>query len=233
MARQAGFENINLDLMFGLPGQSMDAALDDLQQIIKLKPAHISYYQLTIEPNTWFHHHPPVLPDDDALFSMHQAGIEMLARNGYQRYEISAFAQSGRDSKHNMNYWRFGDYLGIGAGAHSKLSMNESDTIIRMVRQKHPQAYLDTAGTRESLSSHELVSIADRPFEFMMNALRLIDGVEMELFTQRTMLELAVTSASISQAQETGLLLQDNNRIQASTTGLNYLNNLLELFLPK
>lgn len=233
MARQAGFENINLDLMFGLPGQSMDAALDDLQQIIKLKPAHISYYQLTIEPNTWFHHHPPVLPDDDALFSMHQAGIEMLARNGYQRYEISAFAQSGRHSKHNMNYWRFGDYLGIGAGAHSKLSMNESDTIIRMVRQKHPQAYLDTAGTRESLSSHDMVSIADRPFEFMMNALRLIDGVEMELFTQRTMLQLAVTSASISQAQETGLLLQDNNRIQASTTGLNYLNNLLELFLPK
>lgn len=233
IARQAGFENINLDLMFGLPEQDESAALKELQQIIDLKPAHISYYQLTLEPNTWFHHHPPVLPDDDDLFSMHTAGIDMLARNGYQRYEISAFSQSGKRSKHNMNYWQYGDYLGIGAGAHSKLSMNESDTILRMVRQKHPQSYLDTAGSKDVLSSHNNVDATDRPFEFMMNALRLVDGIGIELFSQRTMLELSYVSGAISQAQEAGLLMQNNNRIQASATGLNYLNNLLEYFLPK
>lgn len=233
MAREAGFENINLDLMFGLPAQDQVSALRELQQIIELQPQHISYYQLTIEPNTWFHHHPPVLPDDDELYSMHQAGIELLASNEYQRYEISAFARAGKRCKHNMNYWQYGDYLGIGAGAHSKLSMNETATIERMVRQKHPQTYLATAGSKESISSHDKVSENDRPFEFMMNALRLIDGVDEKLFAQRTMLELSVLAGPISRAEKAGLLQHHNGRIAASYSGINYLNNLLEYFLPQ
>ena len=233
MARQAGFENINLDLMFGLPDQRQESALAELQQIIDLQPQHISYYQLTIEPNTLFHHHPPILPDDDSLYAMHQAGIKLLADNGYQRYEISAFAKTDKHARHNINYWKFGDYLGIGAGAHSKLTMNENGTIERMVRQKHPQTYLQTVGTKESLSSHEKVSSADRPFEFMMNALRLIEGVDAELFTQRTMLALDVIADSRLLATDNGLLVENNQRIQASASGINYLNNLLEYFLPK
>jgi len=233
MARVAGFENINLDLMFGLPGQEQNAALAELQQVIALNPEHISYYQLTIEPNTWFHHQPPSLPDDDSLYAMHQAGIKLLADNGYKRYEISAFAKADKHARHNINYWQFGDYLGIGAGAHSKLTMNESATIERMVRQKQPLAYLQTAGTKESLISHEKVNIADRPFEFMMNALRLIDGVDEELFPQRTMLELDGISKTRRLASDNGLLIENNKRIQASANGINYLNNLLEYFLPK
>lgn len=233
MARVAGFENINLDLMFGLPGQEQNAALAELQQVIALNPEHISYYQLTIEPNTWFHHQPPILPDDDSLYAMHQAGIRLLADNGYKRYEISAFAKADKHARHNINYWQFGDYLGIGAGAHSKLTMNESTTIERMVRQKQPQAYLQTAGTKESLISHEKVNVADRPFEFMMNALRLIDGVDDKLFPQRTMLELDEIAKTRRLATDNGLLIENNKRIQASASGINYLNNLLEYFLPK
>jgi oxygen-independent coproporphyrinogen-3 oxidase len=231
-ARAAGLTNINLDLMFGLPGQTAAAAMDELERAIATGPSHLSYYQLTLEPNTLFHHQPPRLPDEDTIEAIHEAGIELLARHGYRRYEVSAFARDGRRCRHNLNYWLYGDYLGIGAGAHSKLSHAGGGSIRRLVRQKHPETYLQTAGRPESLVQELEVERQERPFEFMMNALRLTDGFDRTLYTERTGLPWESVAAPVHAAMERGWLVQNGESIQPTETGLRFLNDLLTIFLP-
>lgn len=228
-ARAAGFENFNLDLMFGLPQQTPAAALDDLQQAMDLAPPHLSWYQLTLEPNTPFYQQPPpALPDDDALWEIQQAGQALLAERGWQQYEISAYAQPGRRCRHNLNYWQFGDYLALGAGAHGKLSTPQG--VIRHSKQRHPKAYLEARGA-SFVQSERVLDAADLSFEFMLNALRLVDGVEEDLFAQRTGLELALIAPALAQARAQGWL--HPQRLQATAQGLQFLNELLELFLPE
>ncbi len=199
-----GIDNFNIDLMHGLPGQSNDDALYDLQTAISLQPAHISWYQLTIEPNTVFYSKTPVLPEDETLWAIQEAGQKLLGGNGYQQYEISAYSQSGRRAKHNLNYWQFGDYIGIGAGAHGKWTCLKSGRICRNWKTRMPQDYLSAdksfqAGQR-TLNKDEL------PLEFMMNALRLHDGVPAELYGQRTGLPFSTVQQSLLKANEKGLM---------------------------
>jgi len=231
-ARGAGFDNINLDLMFGLPGQTLDSAMEELEQALATAPSHLSYYQLTLEPNTLFHRQPPQLPQDELIDDIHEAGMQMLASHGYRRYEVSAFAREGRRCRHNINYWLYGDYLGIGAGAHSKLSDTTGGKSRRLVKQKHPEHYLRTAGSADSLVQELTVASEELPFEFMMNALRLIDGFEPGLFTERTGLPWEQVSDIVEAASNEGLMLQGADSIQASETGLRFLNDLLTRFLP-
>ena len=221
---QRHFDNLNLDLMYALPHQMLDEALQDVQTALSFAPQHLSCYHLTLEPNTLFHHNPPPLPDDDASAEMQRRIEQMLATHGYQHYETSAFAQPNRRARHNLNYWQFGDYLGIGAGAHSKLSFH--DKVIRQARYKQPQAYLD-AGVQEE---HE-VSAADLAFEFMMNALRLNEGFDSTLFQERTSLPLLTIRRELEQAEKKGLLLRDGKRIAPTKLGQRFLNDLLEIFL--
>ncbi len=227
-ARTAGFDNINLDLMFGLPGQSPEQALDDLAQAIALAPEHLSWYELTLEPGTPFHHRPPPLPAEEALAEIQAAGLERLEAAGYRRYEVSAFALEGRECRHNINYWRYGDYLGLGAGAHGKLTAG--GTIHRRRRPGHPGHYLAAAGRPERLESRE-VAPGDRPLEFMMNAMRLVEGVPIALFAERTGLPPATCAGAVERAIGSGLL-ERTERLRPTPAGLRYLNDLLALFLP-
>lgn len=229
MARNAGFDNFNLDLMHGLPDQSLDDALYDLRTAIAQGPTHLSWYQLTMEPNTVFWSQPPQLPEDDLLWDIQEAGQALLAEAGYAQYEVSAYARAGRQARHNLNYWTFGDFLGIGAGAHAKLSSPEG-RIQRTWKTRLPKDYLDPAkafqaGARE-LDADEL------PFEFLMNALRLTDGVPAGLYPQRTGLPLADLAASRSEAEAQGLLQADPARLAATPKGQLFLNDLLQRFLP-
>ena len=229
MARNAGFDNFNLDLMHGLPGQSLDDALYDLRTAIAQGPTHLSWYQLTMEPNTVFWSQPPQLPEDDLLWDIQEAGQALLAEAGYAQYEVSAYARAGRQARHNLNYWTFGDFLGIGAGAHAKLSSPEG-RIQRTWKTRLPKDYLDPAkafqaGARE-LDAGEL------PFEFLMNALRLTDGVPAGLYPQRTGLPLADLAASRREAEAQGLLQADPARLAATPKGQLFLNDLLQRFLP-
>ncbi|MGB5451637.1 MAG: radical SAM family heme chaperone HemW [Sedimenticolaceae bacterium] len=230
LARDAGFDNINLDLMYGLPEQDMAAALADLAGLITLGPEHISWYQLTLEPNTLFHHRPPPLPDHDSLADMMDAGQVLLAQAGYLQYEISAYALSGRRCRHNLNYWQFGDYLGIGAGAHGKLSAADG-AVHRRSKQRQPEAYLDRAAAGAVAGERE-VSPAELPVEFFLNALRLPGGVPAELFEARTGLPLHRVAGPLSKAREIGLMMEDPARLQPTARGLLYLNDLLALFEP-
>jgi oxygen-independent coproporphyrinogen-3 oxidase len=230
MARAAGFDNVNLDLMYGLPGQTQEAALDDLGRLIALGPEHISWYQLTLEPNTLFHHHPPRLPDDDVLVDMMEAGLGVLAGAGYERYEISAYARDGRRCRHNLNYWRFGDYLGIGAGAHGKSSA-PGRPIRRRAKQRRPAAYMASAATG-AVASERLLAPEELAVEFFLNAMRLTEGVPVEQFEARTGLALAVIAQPLLRARELGLMLDDPRRLQPSPLGLRFLNDLLALFEP-
>ena len=223
------FEQVNLDIMYGLPNQSLQDALKDAQTAIDLNPAHLSFYHLTLEPNTPFHHTPPSLPDDDTSAEMQIAIEDLLAQHGYEHYETSAFAKKGKQAKHNLNYWQFGDYLGIGAGAHSKLSYH--DKITRETRAKHPKAYMEQALKGNSIESEWPISQEDLGFEFMMNALRLIEGVPINLFQQRTGLNIHTLEAAIKSAQNKGLLELSNGRIRPTLLGQRFLNELLELFL--
>ena len=227
-AREAGFDNINLDLMFGLPDQTLKQAEVDLRQAISMAVEHISYYQLTLEPNTRFYHRPPELPDDDLLWSMQQQGEAMLSAAGYDPYEVSAYARSGRRCRHNLNYWQFGDYLGIGAGAHGKISNLVSREVIRMEKNAVPADYIaagsKTADTR-TLASQDLI------LEFMMNALRLNQGFTTDLFEARTGLELGNLLPELEKAIEQGLLLQRAGVIRPTSQGRYFLNELLQLFL--
>jgi oxygen-independent coproporphyrinogen-3 oxidase len=229
-ARQAGFENANLDLMFGLPGQTLDEALADIDTAIGLAPTHLSVYQLTIEPNTAFAAAPPPnLPDDDALWDMQQAIQLRLAASGYAQYEVSAYARPGRECAHNLNYWRFGDYLGIGAGAHAKLT--DPAGITRLWKAKHPATYLGAAGTVAAIGGESRVARADAPGEFMMNALRLTGGFDKTLFAERTGLPISRIADALGQARARGLLEDDLTRVRPTTLGQRFLNDLIALFL--
>ncbi|MES2013418.1 MAG: radical SAM family heme chaperone HemW [Pseudomonadota bacterium] len=223
------FKQVNLDIMYGLPKQSLQDALKDAQTAIELSPAHLSFYHLTLEPNTPFHHTPPSLPDDDTSAEM-QIEIEaLLAQNGYEHYETSAFAKKGKQARHNLNYWQFGDYLGIGAGAHSKLSYH--DKITRETRAKHPKAYMEQAMQGKAIEREWVISQDELGFEFMMNALRLIEGVPIALFQQRTGLNINTLETAIKKAQSKGLLTIADGRMQPTLLGQRFLNELLEMFL--
>ena len=230
-AHAAGLDHFNLDLMFGLPGQTVKAALADIANAMALQPAHLSYYQLTIEPNTTFYRSPPTLPDEETADRMQQQGVAELARNGYVRYEVSAYAKENRRCRHNLNYWEFGDYLGIGAGAHGKLTDPAGGEIHRLWKIKHPDAYLAAAGTVASIGDDAPVRAADLPVEFLMNALRLIAGVPSALFSERTGLPLTVLEPALSRARERGLMEGDSARLQPTERGLRFLNDLLPDFM--
>ena len=227
--RRAGLDNFNLDLMYGLPQQSIEEALQDLRSAIELQPAHISHYQLTLEPGTVFYHRPPPLPDDDASWQMQIESQALLDRFGYSQYEISAYAQAGRQCRHNLNYWQFGDYLGIGAGAHGKLTVQ--DGIQRTARCKQPREYLSRAGA-DRIVEHRWLSGTELPFEFMLNALRLRGGVPTSLFQARTGLALDVMESQLTAARAKGLLADTPERLAATELGLQFLNDLQAIFLP-
>lgn len=225
-ARAAGFDNFNIDLMHGLPGQTPEQALADLQTALAYEPAHLSWYQLTIEPNTEFFSRPPDLPDDDRLWEIVQRGSDYLRQHGFDDYEVSAWSQPRRESRHNLNYWTFGDYLALGAGAHGKVSLADGD-ILRYWKTRQPEAYLNRIGSRTS--GTEAIALDERPLEFMMNALRLKQGVEERLYRERTGLPLSSVAVKLEELRKKGLLAQQ--RIQATEQGQRYLNSLLEQFL--
>ena len=228
--RAAGFDNFNLDLMYALPEQTLEQALSDIEQAIALQPAHISHYQLTLEPGTVFYHQPPPLPDDDTAWSMQHECQSRLAAQGYEHYEVSAYARAGRQCRHNLNYWSFGDYMGLGAGAHGKLT--SPTQIVRTVRRKQPREYLATATPVSRLSDTAAVTAAQLPFEFMLNALRLRAGFGAEEFTSRTGLSIAAIEAPLREATARGLLSNGSDRWQATELGQRFLNDLQTLFLP-
>ncbi len=225
------FDNFNLDLMYALPQQSLDEALDDIDTAISFGAPHISAYHLTLEPNTLFYKHPPPLPDHDASAAMQEAIEARLAEAGYNHYETSAFSKPDRRCKHNLNYWQFGDYLGIGAGAHSKLSFR--DRIVREMRFKHPETYMKKIAEGVNTQHKQIVGVRDLPFEFMMNALRLIEGFELRLFAERTGMPINILGAQLKKAEEDQLIHRDAQRIQPTEKGQRFLNDLLEMFLPE
>jgi oxygen-independent coproporphyrinogen-3 oxidase len=225
------FDTFNLDLMFALPGQTLAEALADVDTALAFRPPHLSAYHLTLEPNTPFGHTaPPNLPDDDLAADMQLAIEARLEEAGLQHYETSAYARPGHASRHNLNYWQFGDYLGIGAGAHSKLSFH--DRIERQMRTKHPQQYMGAVKTGAHIADTRTLTRGDLPFEFMMNALRLNEGVPAALFEARTGLPLAVCAAALERARGRGLLEADPSRLKPTLQGQHFLNDLLESFLP-
>ncbi len=231
-AHQAGFENFNLDLMFGLPGQTQKQALQDLQMARDLKPAHISWYELTIEPNTWFHRHPPQRPDDNTLWEMQQAGRALLEAAGYQRYEVSAYGRAQQQCRHNMNYWQFGDYLGIGAGAHAKISDAATQGITRTAKQRHPRNYLENAHTSARIGSSTRIKPADAVLEFAMNALRLDQGFSPAAFTVATGLSYTGIESIVNKGVTDGLLSDDAGVIRTTPKGQRFLNELLQHWMP-
>nr|WP_314563552.1 radical SAM family heme chaperone HemW [uncultured Pseudomonas sp.] len=228
-ARAAGFDNFNLDLMHGLPEQSVADALGDLEQAIALAPTHLSWYQLTMEPNTVFWSQPPELPEDDTLWDIQEAGQARLAAAGYHQYETSAYAQPGRQARHNLNYWGFGDFLGIGAGAHAKLSAPDG-TLLRTWKTRLPKDYLDPAKAFQA--GAKSLAPADLPFDFMMNALRLVDGVPAAWYPQRTGQPLDSLAPALAAARRAGLLAEDEQRLRPTARGQLFLNDLLQSFLP-
>lgn len=230
MARTAGFANFNLDLMFGLPGQSAEEAAADVRAAIALEPAQISYYQLTLEPGTPFAKHPPALPEDGQLWGIQHTGQALLAEAGYRQYEVSAYARDGFQCRHNRNYWEFGDYLGIGAGAHGKLT--QADGVIqRRWKLRQPAAYLEKAGTAQALAGSETVAEAQQPLEFLMNALRLREGFAEKLFCERTALPLAALQPQLDACRADGLLLREHGRIRCTERGWQFLDTVLGRFL--
>ena len=231
IAKQAGFDNFNLDLMFGLPQQSIAEALEDLQQAIDCQPTHISWYQLTLEPNTLFHHAPPPLPNDEILWEMQQQGQTILQQAGFEQYEVSAYARHQQRCRHNLNYWQFGDYVGIGAGAHGKITAPDG-SIQRYSKYRQPKQYMQQILSNNARSSTQQLKREEIPFEFMMNALRLKQGIERDLFTQRTHLELSIIRPQLEKAIQKGLLIKDKQRLATTVKGWNFLNNSIELFMP-
>ena len=226
---QQHFDNINLDLMYALPNQTLEQALQDVRTALAFSPQHLSCYHLTLEPSTLFHLNPPSLPDDDTSSDMQQCIEELLAVHGYQHYETSAFALPKKRSRHNLNYWQFGDYLGIGAGAHSKLSF--PDKVTRQARFKQPQEYMQQASKDAPIQSEHEVSCNELAFEFMMNALRLNEGFDSALFQERTSLSLITIRRELEEAERRGLLTRDHQRIMPTQLGQRFLNDLLEIFI--
>ena len=223
------FPSVNVDVMYGLPQQTLDEALADIREAIAHRPPHVSAYHLTLEPDTHFHRFPPALPSDDVAADMQEAIEELLGAAGYGHYETSAFAQPGHRSRHNLNYWTFGDYLGLGAGAHGKISFR--DRILREVRERKPQSYLRAALAGDAVQESRDVEESELPFEFMLNALRLIEGFPVTLFTQRTGMSLAAVEPQLQAAEATGLIARDHATIRPSDKGRRFLNDLLEGFL--
>jgi len=230
-AQDAGFDNLNLDLMFGLPGQDIEAALADLRAAIALQPAHLSWYELTLEPNTWFYRHPPARADDETLWDMQQAGAALLRESGYERYEVSAYARPGRQCRHNLNYWRFGDYLGIGAGAHAKLTDVARQTVTRYAKTRHPRSYLESAARDKRLDSVTPLSAADAVLEFAMNALRLDAGFTAAGFREATGLPFSAAAKPLGESIERGLIEQDRDVIRCTALGRRYLDELLQYWM--
>ena len=224
------FESVNLDLMYALPGQSLADAHADLEAAIGFGPAHLSCYHLTLEPNTPFHAAPPALPDDDLAADMQEMIEARLGEAGYRHYETSAFARPGRECRHNLNYWHFGDYLGIGAGAHGKLSSHTG--IAREMRHKHPTAYLAGAARGDFVQDRRLVDVEDLPFEFMMNALRLTGGFALAQFGAQTGLPLAAVEERLIEARKAGFIEIVDERVVPTARGRRFLNELLQGFLP-
>ena len=225
-ARRAGFDNFNIDLMHGLPDQTPGQALEDIQTALDYQPPHLSWYQLTLEPNTEFYSRPPELPDDDHLWDIYRRGSDYLHQHGYEDYEVSAWSLQGRASRHNLNYWTFGDYLALGAGAHGKISLVDG-SIRRYWKTRQPDAYLNRIGSRTAGS--DAIAVDDLPLEFLMNALRLKEGVDESLFSERTGLPLTTVGVKLEQLRNEKLLVSD--RLQATDLGQRYLNSLLERFL--
>jgi oxygen-independent coproporphyrinogen-3 oxidase len=228
-ARRAGFDNINLDLMYALPQQTPAEAEADLRAACALQPEHLSYYQLTLEPNTEFAARPPPLPDDEAAWTMQLAGQALLAGAGYAQYEVSAYARAGRQCRHNRGYWEFGDYIGIGAGAHGKRS--GAGGILRRARHKHPRTFLESAGTASAIQEDKAVPRAELPFEFAMNALRLNEGFAVADFEHRTGLGGAALEPGLNAARKKALIEEQGGRVRASAFGRAHLNALLREFL--
>jgi len=231
-ARRAGFGNINLDLMFGLPQQTLQQALDDLDALIALQPDHLSWYQLTLEPNTLFYAQPPALPGDDARCAMQEQGQARLAEQGYAQYEVSAFARSGQRCRHNLNYWRFGDYLGIGAGAHGKITDANRNAITRRWKKRHPKDYLATACDGTFLDGQRDLEPAEAVFEFALNRLRLKQPFALTEFEAACGLPARDIEPLIAQARDDGLLDFDGKQVKHTDTGWRFLDNLIEQFLP-
>jgi len=223
------FDNFNLDLMYGLPGQSLEQALHDLDTALSFAPPHLSCYQLTLEPNTAFAAAPPILPESDTCADMQDAIEARLATAGFTHYETSAFAQAGRQCRHNLNYWTFGDYLGIGAGAHGKLTLH--DRVLRQMRWKQPKQYLAKVAVGQPVHEEFSVPAAELPFEFMMNALRLNQGFDAALFEARTALPLIGLEGELRRAEHDGLIARSPQRIAPTDQGRRFLNRLLERFL--
>jgi putative oxygen-independent coproporphyrinogen III oxidase len=230
-AQDAGYTNINLDLMYALPQQTLDGALADVERAVTLQPTHISHYQLTLEPNTAFAANPPPLPDDDHAWTMQEACEARLAAAGYGQYEISAYAQPGRRCVHNLNYWQFGDYLGIGAGAHGKLSDTASGAVYRRWKTRHPRAYMEAPGGTTRVGGDSVVSAAELPFEYMLNALRLVDGVPMAAFAERTGLPAERIAAALANARRRGWLHDDPRMLHTTALGQRFLNDVIASFL--
>ena len=231
-AQDAGFDNFNLDLMYALPQQTLAMAERDVERALELQPAHISHYQLTLEPNTVFAARPPAgIPDIDAAWDMQEACQARLAAAGFAQYEVSAWARPGRQCTHNLNYWQFGDYLGIGAGAHGKLTLGAEQRVMRRWKMKHPAEYLARAGTAAAIGGDDVLDAARLPFDFMLNALRLNAGVPMAMFEARTGLPRAAIAGQLATARERGWIAPGDERLQPTELGLRFANDAIALFL--
>jgi putative oxygen-independent coproporphyrinogen III oxidase len=226
---KANFDNFNLDLMYALPSQTLDEARQDVETAIAYAPPHLSLYHLTMEPNTVFAKYPPVLPDDDASADMQEMIEQTTAAAGYRHYEVSAYAQAKRQARHNLNYWQFGDYLGIGAGAHSKLSFPHR--VIRQARYKQPSTYIERTQQGNAVQEEREIARTEMGFEFMLNAMRLVEGVEVNLFAERTGMPLNAVEQGLNEAERKGLLYRDHKIIKPTELGRRFLNDLQQLFL--
>jgi oxygen-independent coproporphyrinogen-3 oxidase len=229
---KAGFERFNLDLMFALPGQSVAGALDDVKVALDFGPPHVSHYQLTLEPNTLFHARPPVLPDEDTAWAMQEACSGLLSGAGLVQYEVSAWSKTEGDCLHNLNYWRYGDFVGIGAGAHGKLTLPAKGAVHRRVRLRHPRDWMAAAKAGEAVAEDAVVPAADRAFEFFLNQLRLRAGVLKFQFTPRTGLPWSAVESPVDEAISKGLLEDHGDRLVATDLGWRFVNEIQALFLP-
>ena len=227
---KSGFENYNLDIMFGLPNQTIEEALDDLKKAIAEAPKHISWYQLTIEENTFFYYAPPSVPNDELIWEMQKQGQRLLNDAGYEQYEVSAYAKKGHRSKHNMNYWQFGDYLGVGAGAHGKLTMPDG-SITRHTKFRHPEKYMEKALNNEARSTEKLLKEDDITFEFMLNIARLKQGFTAEMFEQRTWLDFKLIESKIDSLIAEGLISKQEKNYQPTEKGYLFVNEIVNHFL--
>ena len=229
-AKQAGFNNINLDIMFALPNQQVAQAMLDIERALHFEPTHFSWYQLTLEPNTAFYHQPPALPTDEQSWVIQQTGQEQLQHHGFQQYEISAFARENQVCRHNVNYWRFGDYLGIGAGAHSKITDQTTMAITRLAKQRHPNTYLNSA--KSIIASEAIITPAQLPFEYMLNRLRLFTPLDLNDYQVYTGLDGAGLQPTLDKALAKELITQTKQHISLTPLGWRFYNDVIELFLP-